>query len=167
MLPTDRSAGGVSLVQTVGSSSDEKCLPAGASSTSSFFTLNPTMPPQCSSQTISWNSTRYYEPPDLRGFVPGGWAFGINRPTSNSTTQLTWDVQIQEGTRMVLLVQPAASNQTSLGGSDARTSPLITITGKGSQGDMCLVASPPSSTLDPTVTAFITTLPEATKPVGK
>jgi len=52
-LPTGRSAGRVSLLQTVGSSSDASCLIAD-SSMSSCFTLNPTIPSQFSLQTVSW-----------------------------------------------------------------------------------------------------------------
>ena len=42
--------GGASLIQTVGSSSDTSCLTADISSMSSFFTLNPAIPSQCSPQ---------------------------------------------------------------------------------------------------------------------
>jgi hypothetical protein len=150
------------LIQTVGDSSDTSCLTADASSTSSFFTLDPAVPPQCSSQTVSWNSTRYQEPPDIRGFIPGGQAFGLDRPTSNSTAQQSWAVHIQEGTQMVLLVQPSASNQIPSGESDPRTSPLITITGKSSQGDACLDANSPSSTVASASTASSTMFPGAT-----
>ena len=146
-LPTGRGTGGVSLIQTVGSSSDTSCLTADASSMSSFFTLNPATPSQCSPQTVSWNSTRYREPPDIRGFIPGGQPFTLDRPTSNSTTQTVWDVHIREGTQIFFLVQPSVENQNTSGDGDARTSPLITVTGKSNQGDRCFNPNSPSSTV--------------------
>jgi len=143
LLP-GRATGGVSLIQTVGDSSDASCLPTDLSPMSSFFTFNPPVLSQCFSETVSWNSTRYPEPPDIRGFIPGGRAFGLDRPTSNSSTQQGWDVNIRDGTQVVFLALPVASDQNT---SNARTSPLITITGKSSQGDACLNADSPSSTL--------------------
>ena len=103
-LPTGRSTGGVSLIQTVGSPSDASCLIADVSSMSTFFTLNPTnptIPSQFSLQTVS-----FYTIP----FIPGGQPFTLDRPTSNSTTQTVWDVHIREGTQKKFLVQPAASD---------------------------------------------------------
>ena len=168
-LPTGRATGGVSSVQTVASSSDASCLSVNVSSTSSFFTLNPAIPSQCSSQTVSWNTTRYREPPSVRGFIPGGQAFGLDRPTSNSTTQQAWDVHVREGTQIVFLVQPAASNQNTSGESNARTSPLITVIGKSSTGDACLDANSPSSTSSTILlaaTASQTVVPAANTPSG-
>jgi hypothetical protein len=165
-MPTGRATGGVSLIQTVGSSSDTSCLPATASPTSSFFTLDPAVPSQCSSQTVSWNSTRYQVPPNIRGFIPGGQAFGLDRPASNSTTQQGWDVNIREGTQMVILVQPVASNQNTSESIDARTSPLITVTGKSNQGDSCLGTTSPSSTTMLVSTASVSTLSETNTSSG-
>jgi hypothetical protein len=169
-LPTGRGTGGISLIQTVGGSSDASCLTADVSSMSSFFTFNPAIPSQCSAQTVSWNSTRYRQPPDIRGFIPGGQAFTLDRPTSNSTTQKDWTVHIREGTQIVFLVQPAALNQSTSAGSDARTSPLITVLGKSGQGDACLDTNSPSSTVVSTSTTPIPTLipslPGATDPSG-
>ena len=164
LLLTGRSTGGVSLLQTVGASSDAGCLAAGVSSMSSFFSLNPPIPSQCSTQTVTWNSTRYRQPPDIRGFIPGGRAFTLDRPTSNSTTQQDWDVHIREGTQIVFLVQPAASNQNMTGNSDARTSPLITVTGKSSQGDTCLGTNSPSSTVESAPIGTISTDPGTANP---
>jgi len=48
---------------------------------------------------VSWNST-YREPPDIRGFIPGGQSFILDRSTSNSKTQTVWDVHIREDTRI-------------------------------------------------------------------
>ena len=163
---TGRGTGGVSLIQTVGDSSDASCLTADVSAMSSFFTLNSATPSQCSPQTVSWNSTRYREPPDIRGFIPGGQPFTLDRPASNSTTQQDWDVHIREGTQFVLLVQPAASNQNASGNNDARTSPLITVTGKSSQGDACLDAGSPSSTVELPMITSIPTVPGSTDPSG-
>ena len=163
LLLTGRGTGGVSLIQTVGASSDTSCLPADVSSTSSFFTLNPSTPSQCAAQTVAWNSTRYRQPPDIRGFIPGGQSFTLDRPTSNSTTQQDWDVHIREGTQIVFLVQPAASNQNT---SDARTSQLITVTGKSSQGDGCLDTNSPSSTVESASITSIPTVPGTTDPSG-
>ena len=64
-LPTGRSTGGVSSIQTVGRSSDASCRIADDSSMSSFFMLNPTIPSQFSLQTVTWEfytipgTTRY------------------------------------------------------------------------------------------------------------
>jgi len=165
-LPTGRGTGGVSLIQTVGSSSDASCLTADVSSMSSFFTLNPAIPSQCSPQTVSWNSTRYREPPDIRGLIPGGQSFTLDRPTSNSTTQTAWDVHIREGTQLLFLVQPAASIQNTSGDGDARTGPLITVTGKSSLGDTCLDTNSPSSTVVSAATASIPIFPGTTDPSG-
>jgi hypothetical protein len=133
----------------VGDSSDSSCVTPDASSTSSFFTLDPTIPSQCSPQTVSWNATRYQEPPDIRAFIPGGHNFGFTRPTSDNTIQQTWEVNIPEGTQMVLLVRPALSTKAFWRDRNARTSPLITITATitatSSQGDMCLNVNPPGS----------------------
>ena len=138
ILTICRNNGGVSLVQTVGRSSDSSCLTHDASSTTSFFTLDPAVPPQCSYQNISWNSTRYPESPDIRGFIPGGNTFRFNRSPTNNTI---WEVNIQEGTQMVLLAQPAALINNTSEDRNARTSPLITVT--HSQDSACLhVASP-------------------------
>ena len=139
ILTIDRNNGGVSLVQTVGHSSDSSCLTNDVSSTSSFFTLDPAVPPQCSFQKISWNHTRYPEPPDIRGFIPGGNTFRFNR--SNTT----WEVIFQEGTQMVLLAQPAALINDTSEDSNARTSRLITVT--NSKDNACLHADSPRSTV--------------------
>ena len=160
LLLTGRGTGGVSLLQTVGASSDASCLPTGVSSMSSFFSLNPSIPSQCATQTVAWNSTRYRQPPDIRGFIPGGQSFTLDRPTSNSTTQQDWDVHLREGTQIVFLVQPAASNQNTTGNSDARTSPLTTVTGKGSRGDACLDTNSPSSTVEAAPIGTIPTDPD-------
>ena len=165
-LPTGRGTGGVSLIQTVGDSSDASCLTTEVSTTSSFFTPNPANPSQCSLQTLSWNSTRYREPPDIRGFIPGGQAFTLDRPSSNSTTQVPWEVHIREGTQFVFLAQPAASTQNFTGNSDARTSPLITVTGKSSQGDSCLNTGSPSSTTVLSMTGFTPTFPATSTPTA-
>jgi len=136
----------VSLIQTVGTSSDASCLTPNdsVSSMSSFFTLDPAIPSQCSSQIVSWNSTRFRESPDIRGFILGGQAFGFNRSISDCTTCQVWDVHVREGTQVVLLVQ---ANQNTSGNSNARTSSLVTVTGKSSQGDSCLGADSPRSTI--------------------
>ena len=168
LLPTGRGTGGVSLLQTVGASSDTSCLPAGVSSMNSFFSLNPPIPSQCATQTVAWNSTRYRQPPDIRGFIPGGQSFTLDRPTSNSTTKQDWDVHLREGTQMIVLVQPAASSQNLTGNSDARTSPLITVTGQSSRGDACLGTNSPSSTVEAAPIGTIFTDPDTgtTEPSG-
>ena len=172
-LSIGRGTGGVSLIQTVGDSSDANCLTVDDSSMSSFFTLNPPTPSQCAAQTVSWNSTRYRQPPDIRGFIPGGRSFTLDRPTSNNTTQRDWDVHIREGTQIVFLVLPVASNQNMSRNTDARTSPLITVTGKSSQDDACLGTNSPSSTVVSAPIAYVsapiasTTVPAATDPSGK
>jgi len=118
-LPTSRGTGDVSLIQTVGSSSDASCLTAGVSSMSSFFTLNQAPPFQCSPQLVSWEShtipgtTRYPK------IYPRGQPFTLDRPTSNSTTQTVWDVHIRQGAQIIFLVQPAAENQNTLGDDDS------------------------------------------------
>jgi hypothetical protein len=170
-LPTGRATGGVSLIQTVGDSSDATCLTAEVSPLSSFFALNPATPSQCASQNVSWNSTRYREPPDIRGFIPGGQAFTLDRPPSNSTTQQDWDVHVREGTQFLFLVQPAPSSQNASVNTNARTSPLITVTGKGSRGDSCFNTGSPSSTIVSSVaissvTASISTISGATEAPG-
>ena len=152
------------MIQTVGDSADASCLTADVSAMSSFFTFDPATPSQCSPQTVSWNSTRYREPPDIRGFIPGGQPFTLDRPASNSSTQQIWDVHIREGTQFIFLVQPAASNQNTTGNSDARTSPLITVTGKSSQGDACLDTGSPSSTVVSPAIGSILTVPGSTDP---
>lgn len=136
---------GISLIQTVDNSSDTSCLVADDSSRSSFFTLDPPVPSQCSNQTISWSSTVYKEPPSMRAFIPGGQAFDLPRPPINATRQ-SWEVDIQEGTQLLLLVQPADLDRNPSRVRDARTSPLITVTSKSSQGDACLDENSPSST---------------------
>lgn len=169
---TGRFTDGVSLIQTVDNSPNSSCLTTSASSTSSFFTLDPLMPAQCSPQVISWNPTRYLQPPSIRGFIPGGQAFDLQLPSSGQT----WGVSIQEGTQMVILVRPMGLDQTLSFDHNARTSPLITVTGNSSQGNPCLNESSPSSTViltstrndftttASTITAAITTLPEPTLP---
>ena len=169
-LPTGRATGGISLIKTVGNSSDASCLTENALSTSSFFTLDPTIPFQCSPQTISWDSTRYQEPPTIRVLIPGGQYVGLDSSSLRTTAQLSWDVYIREGTQFVLLVEPAL-NQNISRVNNTRTSPLITVTGKSSEGDTCLNANSPSSTLilsSATATATptsITALPGGTNPV--
>jgi len=173
----------VSLIQTVGNSSDTSCLPADESSTSSCFRLDSAVPSQCSNQTVSWDSTLYKEPPYVRALIPGGQAFDP-RLTPISATVRAWDINIREGTQMLLFVQQAFLNQR---GSGSRTSPLITVTGKSSQGDACLDGNSPSSTVTVapttaadtiniaastitiaastiTITAPVTTVPQATNP---
>ena len=142
------------MIQTVVDSPDATCLFPEPSSSTQFITLNPAIPSQCSVQDISWNSTISPEPPGIRGYIPGGQAFTLETPTSKNATQQSWVTMIREGTQVVLLV------------GISRTSPLITVTGKSSQGDACLNANSPSSTvpLDPTMTPSITLLlPETTK----
>lgn len=158
------------MIQIVGESSDTTCLfstPLSAPwSSNLFITLNPAIPSQCSVQDISWNSTIFPQPPDIRGYIPGGQAFALETSTSESVVQQGWVAMLREGTQVVLLV------------GIEKTSPLLTITGKSSQGDSCLNANSPSSTipLDPTMTPTMTPsitpsttpsitvlLPEATK----
>ena len=158
------------MIQTVGESPDATCLfsePGSAPwSNTQFITLNPAIPSQCSVQDISWNSTISSQPPNIRGYIPGGQAFALETSASKSVVQQGWVAMIREGTQVVLLV--------GLG----RTSPLLTVTGKSSQGDSCLNANSPSATvpLDPTMTPSTTVsldqamtpsttvlLPEATK----
>ena len=136
------------MIQTVVDSPDATCLFSEPSSSTQFITLNPAIPSQCSVQDISWNSTISPEPPGIRGYIPGGQAFALETPTSKSATQQSWVAMIREGTQVVLLV------------GISRTSPLLTITGKSSQGDACVDATSPSSTvpLDPTMTPSITLL---------
>ena len=172
-LPTGRGTGGVSLIQTVSDSADASCLTADTSLMNSFFTLDPPVPSPCTTQTVAWNSTRYSQPPDIRSFIPGGLSFTLNRPTSNNTTQQDWDVHIREGTQIVFLVQPAPLNQNTSGNTDARTSPLITVTRKSSQDDECLGTTSPSLTVVSAPIAFvsapiasISTVPAAAGPSG-
>ena len=141
--------GEVSSIQTVGSSSDTSCLIAQDSPSGSSFTLDPPIPSQCSTQTISWNPTVYQNPPYIRVFIPGSRAFHPHLTPVNVTRQ-AWDVNIQEGTQIFLLVQSA---RTLARDRDARTSPLITVTGKSSQGDACLG----ENSLSSMVTAALTT----------
>jgi len=104
--------------------------------------------------------------PILEGLSPVASLFTLDRPTSNSTTQTVWDVHIREGTQILFLVQPAAEDQNTLGGGNARTSALITVTGKSSQGYTCLDTNSPSSTVVPAVTTSIPTFPGTTDPSG-
>ena len=141
--------GEVSSIQTVGSSSDTSCLIAQDSPTSLSFTLDPPVPSQCSTQTISWNPTVYQEPPYIRVFIPGSRAFHP-RLTPVNVTRQAWDVNVQEGTRMFLLVQSVGSLTRD---REARTSPLIRVTGKSSQCDACL----DENSLSSMVTVSLTT----------
>ena len=126
----------VSLIQTVGDSSDSSCVSTDSASMSSFFSLNPPVPSACSTQTVSWNAARYQVPPNIRVFIPGGQAFNVDRPTSNARTFTTWIVSIRERTQAVLLAQPFNVTQADI---DSRTSPLLTITpGSDGHGEDCL-----------------------------
>jgi len=160
-LPTGETSGGVSSIRTVGSGDPHtsKCDIPDTPSTNSFFTLDPTFPAQCAGQTVSWNTTRYHEPPDIRGFIPGVGTFSFNRPTSQNATRVAWEVPYLEGTQMVLLLRPGASTK----GGDAITSPLITVTGKGDESvdanSRCFTRELTSPTPTPTV---VTSLPETT-----
>ena len=160
-LPTGSTTGSVSFIQTVGGSSDASCLTSEVSPMSSFFTLSPLKPSQCSDQVISWNSTRYQEPPVILGFVLGGPAITLVRPSTNSATYAQWEVNIREGTPFLYLVQPPISSEDSTGNNDARTSPLITVTGKGSRGDSCLNTRSSNG-----FTATATTVPGPSDPHG-
>ena len=156
-LPTGRSAGRVSLLQTVGSSSDASCLIAD-SSMSSCFTLNPTIPSQFSLQTVSWE---FYT-------IPGTTRFPRIYPLASLLLSIVQRRTVRhkrsgtcifEKAHIFFLVQPAAEDQNTLGDGDTRTSPLITVTGKSSQGDTCLDTDSPSSIVVSAVTTSIPTFP--------
>ena len=140
----------------MGDSPDSSCVSTKAPSLNSSFTLDPPVPSQCSGQTVSWNSSLYPQPPDIRAFIPGGNAFHFTPPASRSATQLAWRVNIREGTQMVLLVQPASLTADT----NAITSPLISVT--SSQDDTCLKLGSPSSTVkftSPTAAPGVTNTP--------
>ena len=114
----------VSSIQTVGDSSNSSCLSTDPEPMSSFFSLNPPVPSTCSAQIVRWNETKYQEPPEIRAFIPGGQAFKLNRPTTNTPAFTTWTVDMRAGSQVVLFVQPFIGGTIA----DSRTSPLITIT---------------------------------------
>ena len=141
MVPSctsDRDGGNVSVVQTVGDSPDSNCLSTEAPSLHSFFTLDPPVPSQCSSQTVSWDSSLYPQPPEIRAFIPGGDAIYFDPPASKGATQLAWRVNVREGAQMVLLIRPIALGQWE---GNSRTSPLMVVTGKSNDVPDCLVIS--------------------------
>ena len=145
------------MIQTVGDLSNASCLTTNTPSTSSFFALNPAVPSQCSPQIILWNSTRYQEPPDIRGFIPGGQAFTLD-PISSNTTQQSWVVNIRAETQTVLLVQPADPNPNTTWIRDGRMSSLLTVTGESGEGDGCLNNTPSSTVtlVSPTAASTMT-----------
>src|SRR6266404_8152649 len=174
-LPTVQPTGDVSVIQTVGDSSDSSCLTSDASPMNSFFTLDPAIPSECSLLTISWNTTRYQVPPVIRGFIEGGDYFP-RIDISNASTSDSLQVAIKEGTQVIFLLQPRASSQRS---DDTRTSPLLTVAGKSTSVTDCSISHKStviltSSTATPTVAtstlatstiiASISVLPAANKP---
>ena len=166
-LPTGETSGGVSSIRTVGSGDPHtsKCDIPDTPSTNSLFTLDPTVPAQCAGQNVSWNVTRYHEPPNIRGFIPGVGAFRFNRPTLQNATRLAWEVNHREGTQFFLLFRPEGSTKDR----DAITSPLITVTGKGDEsidansrwviGALTSPTATPTAVTSPTATPTVVILP--------
>ena len=143
------------MIQTVGDSPDSSCLSTTALLPDSFFKLEPPVPSQCSGQTISWNPDFYLQPPEIQAFIPGGQAFRLLRPAA--ATDITWTVDLREGTQVVLVFWPFEAEAVY-----SITSPLITVT--GAQSDLCLQLGGVhgSRTISPTVTALTTALPVST-----
>lgn len=156
--------GPIPLIQIVGESSDSSCLTPDISPTSSFFTFDPPVPLECNHQIAAWNTTRYSEPPGIRGFIPGGETFRLTSETSLSATRHFWEVNLREGTQFILLIQSMTPNQRD---GNSRTSALMTVTGKSNDIQNCLVVSgehKSTITLDPTTpTSSIITSTTTTK----
>jgi len=160
-LSTDKATWGVSSIRTVGSgaSHTSNCDIPDTPSTNAFIVLDPTFPVECTGHNLSWNTTLYHEPPNIRGFIPDVGTFYFNRPTLQNATPLAWEVGHREGTQMVPLFQPV----DAMGDRDAITSPLITVPGKGDRSvdanSRCVTGPLTSPTATPIV---VTSLPETT-----
>ena len=168
----------VSLIQTVGDSSNSTCVSTDPPEPmSSFFALNPLTPSQCSNQTVSWNATRYQAPPRVQVLIPGGQNIALDYPTTNTTASQSWIMNIREGTQVVLLLEQFNRNQADV---SSRTSPLFTVTANSNgNGDACLSTGEVRSTVTlsstteapvtavATVTEYTTTLPASTLPAKK
>ena len=169
----------VSLIQTVGDSSNSTCVSTDPDPEpmSSFFTLNPPAPSQCSNQTVSWNATRYQQAPRVQAFIPGGQNIALDYPTTNTTKSQSWIMNIRAGTQVVLLLKQFKRNQADV---SSRTSPLFTVTANSnSNGDACLSTGEIKSTVTfssttetpdtavATVTEFATAIPASYVPAKK
>ena len=120
----------------MGDSSNSSCLSTDHEPMSSFFTLDPPIPSQCSNQTVSWNATRYQEPPRIRVYIPGGQTVELDHLATNTTASESWVVNIREGTQVVLFVEQFNQAQEDV---SSRLSPLMTIAANSnSHGDTCL-----------------------------
>ena len=149
----------VSPIQTVGNSSDSSCVSTDPSPMNSFFTLDPPVPSTCSIQSVTWNETRYQEPPNIQVLIPGGPALQLDRPTTNTPAFTTWRVLISDGLQAFVFVESAT-------GADSRTSPLFTVTEEQNYDCFYDLGELRSTVIASTVTAStITASPESTKKV--
>ena len=161
----------VSPIQTVGDSSDSSCVSTNPSLISSFFSLHPPVPSTCLTQSVTWNETRYQEPPKILVLIPGGQAMKLGQQDKTLKYE-SWHVSVRTGTQMIVFVESPTRLTT-----DSRTSPLITVT--AGQIDDCLpylgelkstailstVAASTTALPVSTITASIPVLPESTKKV--
>ncbi|KLT40970.1 hypothetical protein CC85DRAFT_131021 [Cutaneotrichosporon oleaginosum] len=138
-------AGGVSDIQRVQISQDTSCLSTLALADFYFWTEPVDLPRQCSSMRVAWNTENITYPLGLHGFVPGGSTWDIAVPQNPNQVSTNWTVNIDSGTRFILLMTDAGRYGT--GGS----SPPITVQFSGN--DTCMGPDSPRSTINPSPTA--------------
>jgi hypothetical protein len=100
---------------------------------------------------VAWNTENITYPLGLHGFVPGGSAWDIPVPQDPKEVSANWTVNIDSGTRFILLMSNAGRYGT--GGS----SPPITVQFTGN--DTCMGPDSPRSTVGLTPTDSPTPTP--------
>ncbi|KAG8833548.1 hypothetical protein FRC17_010519 [Serendipita sp. 399] len=126
--------GGVSTIQTVFPSSAQGsgCLPAADANANVPFTLSTLTPTSCQSITITSGPAKA-----IRGFIPGGAPFSLDRGTATGTTVTTeWTINVASGTSFVLLFEGETAGVRASSG-------LITV----GNGNGCSTANGPSTTV--------------------
>ncbi|BEJ11668.1 hypothetical protein CspHIS471_0201280 [Cutaneotrichosporon sp. HIS471] len=136
--------GGASDIQRVQISQDPACLSALALADFYFWTEPIDLPQQCSSMRVAWNTQNITYPMGLHGFVPGGSTWDIPVPQDRQLSSANWTVDMDSGTRFLLLMTDAGKYGT--GGS---TTP---ITVQYSGNSTCMGPDSPRVTNKPTQT---------------
>lgn len=145
----------LTLTPGVQISQDPSCLSTLALADFYFWTEPVDLPQQCSPMRVAWNDENVTYPLGLHGFVPGGSAWDIPVPQERGQVSANWTVNIDSGTRFILLMTDAGRYGT--GGS----SPPITVQYSGN--DTCMGPDSPRSTVGLTPTASPSSSPSTSK----
>lgn len=147
-------SGGTTDILTVEPATDETCLGTDLVKPEFYFYLNPKTPTQCTPLEISWPEA--VDAVSVWAIIPGGSTFAvplpsIDDPKDDSLDCSDWTVDVEAGTKLLLVAGNGKKNGRGKGGS----TDLLTV-GNGSDSS-CLQDEPSSSTtqtssLNPTQT---------------